>query len=151
MNKLDGLQTSEFLEPAKVARADLQQPLMKLRLWQSNSSSRARVNRVEGSESEAGEPALSLLIGRHDVLKKTVYGQIEGDNIVLALPDTLLDVLPHNRLAYRDRGVLSVNPGIITRLQVIREGKTIRLSNRIDRPVWRTSGGWSRRSGHSRI
>ena len=34
----------------------------------------------------------------------------------------LLDVLPRNRLAYRDRGVLSVNPATVTKLTLIREG-----------------------------
>ena len=57
-------------------------------------------------------------------MKKTIYGRLEGDSVVLALPDMLLDVLPRNRLAYRDRGVLSVNPAAVTRLTLIREGIT---------------------------
>ena len=125
VNQLDGLQTSEFLDAARVIRPDLDPPLMTLKVWQSASNVPApRAKRAESSEASAPTPALSLLIGRHDRLKKTIYGRLEGDSIVLALPDVLLDVLPRNRLAYRDRGVLSVNPATVTKLTLIREGTT---------------------------
>ena len=125
VNQLDGLQTSEFLDACRVIRPDLDPPLMTLEVWQSASNGPApRAKRAESSEASARTPALSLLIGRHDRLKKTIYGRLEGDSVVLALPDVLLDVLPRNRLAYRDRGVLSVNPATVTKLTLIREGTT---------------------------
>jgi len=125
LGQLDGLQTSEFLDPARVIRPDLDPPLMTLKVWQSAANGRApRAKRAETSEASARAPALSLLIGRHDRLKKTIYGRLEGDSVVLALPDVLLDVLPRNRLAYRDRGVLAVNPAAVTKLTLIREGIT---------------------------
>ena len=125
VNQLDGLQTSEFLDAARVIRPDLDPPFMTLEVWQSASNGPApRAKRAESSEASARTPALSLLIGRHDRLKKTIYGRLEGDSVVLALPDVLLDVLPRNPLAYRDRGVLSVNPATVTKLTLIREGTT---------------------------
>ena len=127
LTQLDGLQTSEFLDPARVIRPELDPPLMTLKIWQSASNGpAARAKRVDSSEAVAQTPALSLQIGRHDRLKKTIYSRLEGDKIVLALPDLLLDVLPRNRLAYRDRGVVSVNPATVTKLTLIREGsKTV--------------------------
>jgi Domain of unknown function (DUF4340) len=123
LNQLDGLQTSEFLNPARVIRPDLDPPLMTLKVWQSASRGPApRPKQAEGSAAAAQVPAVSLLIGRHDRLKKSIYGRLEGDSIVLALPDTLLDFLPRNRLAYRDRGVLSINPATVTKLTLNREG-----------------------------
>ena len=44
--------------------------------------------------------------------------------MILALPDSFLEVLPRNQLAFRDRGILSLNPGTVTRLTLEREGKT---------------------------
>ncbi len=57
-------------------------------------------------------------------MRKSIYGRLEGDSVVLALPDALLDVLPRNLLAYRDRGVLAINPAGVTRLTLRREGTT---------------------------
>ncbi len=128
LDKLDGLQTSEFLDPARVLQPDLDPPLMTIKVWQTAvNGPAARAKRAEPAEPRSQAPALSLLIGRHDVLKKTIYGRLEGDSVVLALPDVLLDVLPHNRLAYRDRGVLAINPAAVSKLKLIREGRTMVL------------------------
>ncbi len=127
ISQLDGLQTSEFLDPARVIRPELDPPQRLLKVWQSAASRPGgRASRAENSEAKP-TPALTLRIGRHDRLKKTVYGQLEGDSIVLALPDGLLDVLPRNRLAYRDRGVMTVNPASITKLSLVRDGVTTEL------------------------
>jgi hypothetical protein len=142
LNRLDGLQTSEFLDPARVPRPELDPPKMTLKLWQgpsartamsrsAGSSTSGRTTSSGGSTSSGNSsnpstqaPSLVLRIGRHDRLKKTVYGQLEGDSVILALPDGLLDVLPRNRLTYRDRSVLALSPVSVTKLTLLRDGKT---------------------------
>jgi hypothetical protein len=142
LNRLDGLQTSEFLEPSRVPGPELDPPNMTIKLWQgpsartatrgpggstrSGSAPTSDTSTISGSSSDSSTqaPALVLRIGRHDCLRKTVYGQLEGDTVVLALPDGLLDVLPRNRLAYRDRSVLAVGPASVTKLTLLRDGKT---------------------------
>jgi Domain of unknown function (DUF4340) len=125
VNQLDSLQASEFLNPARVIRPDLDPPIMTLKIWQSASTGPpSRAKRAEIAEAASRTLALTLLIGRHDRLKKTIYSRLEGDSVVLALPDSLLEVLPRNHLAYRDRGVLSVNPASVSKLTLVREGTT---------------------------
>jgi hypothetical protein len=116
---LSGLKTSEFLDPARVLRPELTPPLMTLKVWQKDANGQRKT-----TDAPARPPALSLLIGRHDVLKKTVYGQLEGDDIILALPDSLLEVLPKNTFTYRDRGVLELNATAVTKLTLLRGGST---------------------------
>ncbi|MGO9600952.1 MAG: DUF4340 domain-containing protein [Isosphaeraceae bacterium] len=142
LNRLDGLQTSEFLDPARVPRPELDPPNMTVKLWEGPSA-RSPTRRPGGSttsgsqttsggstssgsspDSSSQAPALVLGIGRHDRLRKTVYGQLEGDTVILALPDGLLDVLPRNRLAYRDRTVLALGPASVTKLTLLRDGTT---------------------------
>ena len=149
LNRLDGLQTSEFLDPARVPRPELDPPNMTVKLWEGPSA-RTATRRpggltTSGSQATSGgstssgsspdssgsspdssslAPALVLRIGRHDRLRKTVYGQLEGDTVILALPDGLLDVLPRNRLAYRDRTVLALGPASVTKLTLLRDGTT---------------------------
>jgi hypothetical protein len=126
LTALDGLKTSEFLALSRVPRPELDPPLITIRVWQAGRSADSRANQGSTSTPPSEAPALSLKIGRHDQLKKTVYGQIEGDSVILALPDGLLDVLPRNRYAFRDRGVLSVSPASVTKLSLFREGtKTV--------------------------
>ncbi|MGC8638330.1 MAG: DUF4340 domain-containing protein [Isosphaeraceae bacterium] len=119
---LDGLKTSEFLPPAKVIRPSLSPPVWDLKVWQSRSNSRSATENAAKSGSSDEVPVLALRIGRHDALRKTVYGQVEGDSVILALPDSLLDVLPRNTYAFRDRLVLSVSPTSVSKLTVIRPG-----------------------------
>jgi hypothetical protein len=65
-----------------------------------------------------------LRIGKHDALRKTVYARRENDHAILALPDTILEVLPKNALAFRDLAILSVNPADVRKLTVVRAGRT---------------------------
>jgi hypothetical protein len=125
LSQLDGLKTSEFLSPGRVIRPDLEPPDMTIKAWQAPSrgaNSTAKGNSSDGSPPEP--PVLSLRIGRHDRLKKTVYGQIEGDDVILALPDLLLDHLPRNQYAFRDRLVLTLSPVEVSKLTLAREGTT---------------------------
>ncbi len=68
--------------------------------------------------------ALDLRLGNHDVLKKTIYARLEGDSVILALPDKILEVLPKNPLAFRDRTVVTDRPDRIKRL-TIRRGSRV--------------------------
>ena len=125
LNQLDELKTSEFLDPARVIRPELDPPVMTLKVWQSAAGrTGAAANTGTTAEPPSQPPALSLRIGRHDRLKKTVYGQLEGDKVILALPDSLLDLLPRNQYAFRDRGVLALSPAGVSKLTLVREGKT---------------------------
>ena len=57
LTQLDGLQTSEFLDPARVIRPELDPPLMTLKIWQSASNGpAARAKRVDSSEAVAQDP-----------------------------------------------------------------------------------------------
>ena len=98
---------------------------MDVRVWQSASSRDAADKQKEPAGTSSEAPTLSLRIGRHDRLKKTIYAQVEGDHVILTLPDTLLEVLPRNQYAFRDRGVLAISAAGITRLTVmIQDAKT---------------------------
>lgn len=121
------MKTSEFLPFRSVIEPSLDPPVMDVQVWQSPSSPDAAATKREPADGAGESLAFHLRIGRHDRLKKTVYGQVEGDSVILALPDSLLDHLPRNRYAYRDRGVLALNPASVTRLTLVREGKTIAL------------------------
>ena len=83
LNQVDALQTSEFLDPARVIQPTLDPPAMTIKIWQASRPGR---DATKGANDSAAPPALSLNLGRHDVLKKTVYGQLQGDGVILALP-----------------------------------------------------------------
>jgi hypothetical protein len=90
-----------------------------LRIWQPDAN--ASAGTISPSEPQ-GEPRTSLQFGRHDPLRKTVYARVEGDRTILALPETILDVLPKNTLAFRERQVLALNPGQVNKLTIVRGG-----------------------------
>jgi hypothetical protein len=121
LSQVDGLQTSEFLDPARVITPMLDPPAMVIKIWQTSRGGREAAKK-SGDPSQS--PSLILRLGRHDVLKKTIYGRLEGDDVILALSDAFLEVLPKNLLAFRDRGILSLNPGTVSRLMLERDGKT---------------------------
>ena len=99
LTKLDGLQTSEFLEsePSSQSRArsaahddqDLADDASP-----SRRPSPARTN-----------PRFPCELGRYDAIRKTIYARLENDNVILALPDTLVEVLPKNPFSFRDRSI----------------------------------------------
>ncbi len=117
LTRLDGLTTSEFLPSNMAKTAGLDPPTMTISLWEA----RGPKTKAEGP---SGDPAVVLKIGRHDLLRKTVFAQLEHDESVLAVPDTILDVLPRNSLAFRDLTMLTLNPADVRKLTLIRAGRT---------------------------
>jgi hypothetical protein len=111
LSRLDGLETSEFLQPNQVRDTGLDPPLMTLKVW----------------EKGASDPTTQLLIGRHDRLRKALYAQLPHDQVILALLDTFVDVLPRNAFAFRNRTILSENPGSIQKLVVKHDSQTVEL------------------------
>jgi hypothetical protein len=123
--RIDGLQTSEFLEPEKVPDPQLDPPIMSIRIEQAAPGSRGTDS---AAQSEAAEPpALQLRLGTHDVAKKTIFARLEGDRSILALPDSFLDVLPMNPYAFRDRTILAESPERIRKLTIRRGARTDEL------------------------
>jgi len=115
------LQASVFLDEGKVDEPRLKPPSLTVRAWQGPPRA--------GSSAGAtkGDLRLDLGIGRHDLLKKTVYARLVGDRTILGLPDSILDVLPKNPLSYRDRTIVAVDPGRVNRLTVARGEGTYTL------------------------
>jgi hypothetical protein len=113
LNRIDALQASEFFEPSRIGDPQLDPAIMTIKIWEAASAQ-------SGTWPSVGEPALVLRIGRHDALRKTVFARLENDQVILALPDTILEVLPKNAFALRDLGVLSLNPSDIRKLTITR-------------------------------
>ncbi len=120
LNRIDALETSEFFQPNQVGNPELDRPVMTVKIWEKGRP------QSPGS-SPAEEPALVLRIGKHDLLRKTVFARLENDDAILALPDTILEVLPKNEFAFRDLTMLSINPADIRKLTVTRAGRTDEL------------------------
>lgn len=111
------LQSSEFFAPGSVPDPKLDPPLRRLKIWSGSSG-----------KGTSDKPAFSLALGRHDVLRKVVFGQVEGDNSILALPDVFQSALPSNAFAFRDRSLPAVQPTNVVRLTITRPGRTTDLS-----------------------
>ena len=122
--KLDELKTSEFLEPAAVSDARLDPPSFRVRVWQAEPGAAPPAPTASDAEPP-GTPRVDLRFGRHDAVKKTVYGQVAGDPTVLALPDAILQALPRNEFAFRDLSVVTLDPASIERLTIEREETTV--------------------------
>ncbi len=119
--QLDSIQASEFLDPKKVRSPELTPPVMTIKVWQS-------VPPAPGRDAVPAEAqVVNLHIGRHDMFLKSIFAQLDGDSVVLALPDLFLNVLPKNELAFREREVLSVAPAQVSRLVLTRAGRVDEL------------------------
>jgi hypothetical protein len=124
LTQLATLQTSDFLDPSQVVAAKLDPPNVTIKIWQAEPGDRT----MRAPESEPkSEPRVNLLIGAYDTLRKVIFARVAGDPTVLSLPETLLDVLPKNTLAFRDKSMLSLQPGQLQRLVVRRDGTTYEL------------------------
>ena len=116
LSRIDTLETSDFFQPNQVGNPELDPPVMTIKIWEK------RPAQSPGS-SRAKEPALVLRIGKHDLLRKTVFARLENDEAILAVPDTFVEVLPKNTFAFRDLTMLSLNPADIRKLTVTRQGR----------------------------
>jgi len=116
LGAIDALQTSEYLDPSKLGDVGLDPPLTTLRVWQAQPD----------AEKPRGDdvPVVELELGRRDVLRKTIYGRLPGDPYVLALPDSFGQMLPKNSYAFRDRSLPSAEPAGVSRLTIVRDGRT---------------------------
>lgn len=113
--RLAELETSEFLPAEKARGAELDQPAIRLKLWQLEPGQRLS---TEPAGTPSGQPQVDLRLGRRDASKKTVFARLEGDSTVLALPELILDALPENQLAYRERVLLQLGVGLVSRLTI---------------------------------
>jgi hypothetical protein len=120
LRKIGSLETSEFLEPGKVREPQLSPPLVTIQLRQS------RLGR-SADTSANGELVLDLHLGRLDGTRKVVYAQLANDSAVLTLPDSIVDVLPKNGMAFRDRSLGGPGPGGVHKLIITRAGRTDEL------------------------
>jgi hypothetical protein len=119
--QIDSIQASEFLDPKKVRSPELTPPVMTIKVWQSAPTGPGK------TAPAAGAPVLNLHIGRHDVFLKSIFAQLEGDTVVLALPDLFVNALPKNELAFREREVLRLAPAQVSRLVLTRAGRVDEL------------------------
>ncbi|HEY2155323.1 MAG TPA: DUF4340 domain-containing protein [Isosphaeraceae bacterium] len=121
LKKVATAESSVLLDPRSAPDPKLDAPWATLELWQDSGPKPG-----EGPESApATTPALTLKLGRRDPLAKSVFAQIGGDPVVLALPSSFLDGLTFGALAFRDRQVASVSPPQVARITVIQGPKEV--------------------------
>ncbi|HZW30491.1 MAG TPA: DUF4340 domain-containing protein [Isosphaeraceae bacterium] len=127
LNQLANLQSSEFLEPEKVPDQQLDPPVMAITIRQAGPGPVRRGAPAAERSGPTSVPVLSLQLGRHDILRKTIFARLEGDRVLLALPDTLMEVLPKNPYAFRDRNLLTEKLESIRKVRIRRGGRTDEL------------------------
>ena len=110
LKTLREFKVAAFLNASEVLDPKLASSVVRFRVWGSDSKS---------------APLADLKLGRHDSLRKTVYGQLAGDPTILAIPDSFLKVVPRSPLAYRSLEVVSLNPARVARLSVTRGGSRV--------------------------
>jgi Domain of unknown function (DUF4340) len=120
LSRIDGLQTSEFFQANQLANPELDPPVMTVKIWEKK--------RAQASTSSPEElPSLVLRFGRHDLLRKVIFARLENDEAILAVPDTIVEVLPKNTFAFRDLTMVSLSPAEVRKLIVTRAGRTDEL------------------------
>ncbi|MGE3820572.1 MAG: DUF4340 domain-containing protein, partial [Isosphaeraceae bacterium] len=124
LSALASLEASEFLEPATVPQPNLDPPSSRIRLWQYDPGGLSPTS-FDADALPSDEPRLDLLLGRHDPIRKTIYGRLAGDATILALPDPLRSLLPSNAFAYRDLTIFNFNPSEVDRIVVERPGRSV--------------------------
>jgi hypothetical protein len=131
--RLNTLQTGDFLDPKAVDRPGLDPPWASLQVWLRGPATQADAR--ASSAAPAGPPDVDLRIGRHDVGRKALYAQEHGDPSLLVLPDSFLEVLPRDALAFRERTISALDPRQIGRVTVRQGGKAVVVEAA-------TPGGW---------
>ncbi len=116
LKEIDSAQTSEFFEIGKLRDPQVSPPLMTIQLREPG---RGR----SGPGLDDPELVLDLRIGRYDAARKVFFAQLENDQVILTLPDTLLHVLPKNTLAFRERTLSTSSPAGVKKLIITRAGR----------------------------
>ena len=75
LNRIDTLQTSEYFQANQVGNAELEPAVMTVKIWE-------RKRAQSPTSSPAEELALELRIGKHDVLRKTIFARLENDDAI---------------------------------------------------------------------
>lgn len=122
---LHELQTSEFFKPGAAPRAGLDKPSAVVKIWQAQRGVRST---TEPTGPPEGEPRAVLHFGRQDAFRKSLYAQLAGDPTVLVVPDTIVELLPKNALAFHERTLLDLNPSQVASLTIAREDQKITLA-----------------------
>jgi hypothetical protein len=110
------LYATDFLDQGTIGDPGVEPPERRLRIW--------RVGDDGDASTDDSDPAFSLTIGRRDALRKVVFAQAEGDDAIVVLPDPFLSALPTSRYAFRDTALPAVQPMSVTRLTIVRPGRT---------------------------
>ncbi len=76
--------------------------------------------RVTIRQQDRSDPVLDLKLGRHDPARRSVFCQLPGDKMVLAIPDQFLSALPKNEFAFRDLSITTLNVAEVRRLEIQR-------------------------------
>ncbi len=120
LKQLDALQTSEFLEAERVRDPKLNPPQATIQIRET------RVGRTAATSAE-GELVVDLHLGRLDAARKILYAQLDRDEVILTIPDTLIQALPKNAMAFRDRSVGTPGAAAVRKLTVTRAGRVDEL------------------------
>lgn len=129
LGRLASLETNDVLSRNAVGSPGFDKPLAVWKLWRSATDSATGrpkdARQASIADREASPPVFELVLGRHDATKKIVYSALGGDpETILPLPDNVLELIPGNRFAFRDRSMTrAVAPGAIARI-TIRRGET---------------------------
>ncbi|MFO0953655.1 MAG: DUF4340 domain-containing protein [Isosphaeraceae bacterium] len=126
ISRLIELKASEFFNASQVPDPGLDPPNHRIQVWQRFPGTRNSPSAAKTGEraSQPGELRVDLRLGRHDALKRTVYAQIAGDPTILAVPDTILTVLPRSKFAFRDLAILDLRVADVDRLTLERGERT---------------------------
>jgi hypothetical protein len=120
LKEIGSMETSEFFEPGKVRDPQVSPPLMTIQIREQGLFRKDSVR-------DSNELVLDLRLGRYDAARKVFFAQLENDQVILALADTLLKVLPKNAMAFRERALNSSNPAGAKKLIITRAGRTDEL------------------------
>ncbi len=122
LKALVGLETSIYLKPEAEATAGLANPALVLKVWEVADP------RPGAAAVSPDAPALVLQVGRRDAATRSLYGRVEGDKTILALPETAGNFLPRTSLALRERLVLAVATERVERLVFEGQGRRVALN-----------------------
>ncbi len=120
LQRLSQLYTTEYLDPSQVNEPTLDPPVVAIKVWQFEGNEKPPAT---APSEPTGAPRVNLRLGRIDAIRKSIYGQIEGDRSILALPEAFREVVPKNELTFRDRTLLTIGATEFSHLTVV-QGKT---------------------------